>query len=78
MVTKKQLQAEISELKAEVKRLKDFQEEKVFKFLKGINEKLTKHIKEENEGNEELDRIAEWLKDERIDDVQMFINKGDK
>lgn len=43
-----------------------------------LNTKITKHMKNENEANEEVDLINEWLKDERIDDVQEFINKGNK
>ncbi len=63
MVTKKQLKAEIDLLK---------------KCMRGINDKISRHIKEENQADEETDKIAEWLKDERIDDIQQFINKGNK
>ena len=46
--------------------------------MQGLNSKIARHIKEEKQAEEETDKIAEWLKDERIDDVQEFINKGNK
>lgn len=70
MVTKKQLKAEIDNLKGELELMK--------KCLQGLNTKIARHIKEEKQAEEETDKIAEWLKDERIDDVQEFINKGNK
>ena len=72
-----ELLAKIEGLENEVKDLKE-ERKKVFKCLKGLNEKITKHIKNENEANEEVDRIIDWLSDERIDEVQSFIKKGNK
>lgn len=72
-----ELLAKIEGIENEVEDLKE-ERDKVIKCLKCLNKKITKHIKEEKQAEEETDKIAEWLKDERIDDVQEFINKGNK
>lgn len=85
MVTKKKLIADIKALseetailRTELKESKAFAE-MLFNAIKALNGKLNKHLKdEEKQGNEESVKIAKWLNDPRIEDVQQFINKGDK
>lgn len=50
----------------------------LFNALRAINKKVNTHIKGENDKKEEDDKVQEWLKDDRIDEVQDFLNKGVK
>ena len=50
----------------------------LFNAIKTINKKVNKHIKGEENEKEQQDVINEWLSDERVDNVQKFINKGVK
>ena len=75
------LAKENNELKAEKEareRVTDKQITMLFNALKAINKKINTHIKGENNKIEEDDKVQEWLKDDRIDEVQDFLNKGVK
>ena len=50
----------------------------LFNALRAINKKVNTHIKGENDKKEEDDKVQDWLKDDRIDEVQDFLNKGVK
>lgn len=50
----------------------------LFNALRAINKKVNTHIKGEKNKKEEDDKVQDWLKDDRIDEVQDFLNKGVK
>ena len=75
------LAKENNELKAEKKaseKITDKQITMLFNAVKAINKKINKYIKDENNKQENNDKVQEWLKDDRIDEVQDFLNKGIK
>ena len=74
MVTKKDLLKQIDELKKQLEE----SNEKIFNALKGLNNKINKHIKGEKKESLDKDVIKDWLTDPRVDEVQSFINKGVK
>ena len=94
MVSKKELLKRIASLEEENARLSkentelkenkeasdktDKQITMLFNALRAINKKINTHIKGEKDKNEEDDRVQNWLKDDRIDEVQDFLNKGVK
>ncbi|MBQ7976975.1 MAG: hypothetical protein IJ301_00025 [Clostridia bacterium] len=75
------LAKENNELKAE-KEVREKATEKqitmLFNALRAINKKVNTHIKGEKDEKEEDDKVQNWLKDDRIDEVQDFLNKGVK
>ncbi len=94
MVSKKELLKRIASLEEENARLSkentelkenkeasvktDKQITMLFNALRAINKKVNTHIKGENDKKEEDDKVQDWLKDDRIDEVQDFLNKGVK
>ena len=94
MVSKKELLKRIASLEEENARLSkentelkenkeasdktDKQITMLFNALRAINKKINTHIKGENDKKEEDDKVQDWLKDDRIDEVQDFLNKGVK
>lgn len=46
--------------------------------LVAINKKLVSHIKGEKDKTEEDKNIENWLRDDRIDEIQDFLHKGVK
>lgn len=51
---------------------------KLWDSIKAINKKVNKIKKDEKTEKEENDKINDWLKDSRIDEVQDFLHKGGK
>ena len=49
-----------------------------FNALKAINTKVNSHIKGEERKKEEDDKVQDWLKDDRVDEIQDFLHKGVK
>ena len=94
MVSKKKLLDKITKLEADKIRLQEKNKEllekleeksnheekfkQIFNSLRGLNKKINKHIKGEETKKEEDDKVQDWLKDDRIDEVQDFLNKGVK
>ena len=75
------LAKENNELKAEKEareKATDKQITMLFNALRAINKKVNTHIKGEKDKKEEDDKVQGWLKDDRIDEVQDFLNKGVK
>lgn len=70
MVSKKQLQKEIKTLSSKYDR--------ILQSLVAINKKLVSHIKGEKDKTEEDKNIENWLRDDRIDEIQDFLHKGVK
>lgn len=74
------LSKENTELKAE-KEASDKTEKRItmlFNALRAINEKVNSHIKGEERKKEEDDKVQDWLKDDRVDEIQDFLHKGVK
>lgn len=75
------LAKENSELKTEKEARENATDKQItmlFNALRAINKKINTHIKGEKDNKEEDDRVQNWLKDDRIDEVQDFLNKGVK
>ena len=75
------LAKENSELKTEKEARENATDKQItmlFNALRAINKKINTHIKGENDKKEEDDKVQDWLKDDRIDEVQDFLNKGVK
>ena len=75
------LAKENNELKAEKEareKATDQQITMLFNALRAINKKVNTHIEGEKDKKEEDDKVQDWLKDDRIDEVQDFLNKGVK
>lgn len=70
MVTRKEL----------IERIEKLEEEKVLLFnaVKALNKKINKHIKGEQADKQETDKINDWLKDDRVDEIQDYLHKGVK
>jgi hypothetical protein len=94
MVSKKELLKKIALLESENEAVKkentelkeeleardnnDKQMKMLFNALRALNKKVNKHIKGEQEAKDENDVIEDWLKDDRVDEVQSFLHKGVK
>lgn len=50
----------------------------LFNALRAINTKVNSHIKGEERKKEEDDKVQDWLKDDRVDEIQDFLHKGVK
>lgn len=74
MVTKKSLLGRIENLERDNAKLKEM----VIKSITALNKKISKHLKEEKAESEQSEVIKSWLEDERIEEIQSFINKGVK
>ena len=73
------LSKENTELK-ENKEASDKTEKRItmlFNALRAINTKVNSHIKGEERKKEE-DKVQDWLKDDRVDEIQDFLHKGVK
>lgn len=74
------LTKENTELKAD-KEASDKTEKRItmlFNALRAINTKVNSHIKGEERKKEEDDKVQDWLKDDRVDEIQDFLHKGVK
>lgn len=74
------LSKENTELKAN-KEASDKTEKRItmlFNALRAINTKVNSHIKGEERKKEEDDKVQDWLKDDRVDEIQDFLHKGVK
>ena len=74
------LSKENTELKAN-KEASDKTEKQItmlFNALRAINTKVNSHIKGEERKKEEDDKVQDWLKDDRVDEIQDFLHKGVK
>lgn len=74
------LSKENTELKAD-KEASDKTEKRItmlFNALRAINTKVNSHIKGEERKKEEDDKVQDWLKDDRVDEIQDFLHKGVK
>lgn len=74
------LSKENTELKAD-KEASDKTEKRItmlFNALRAINTKVNSHIKGEERKKEEDDIVQDWLKDDRVDEIQDFLHKGVK
>lgn len=72
------LAKENSELKTEKEARENGTDKRItmlFNALRSLNKKVNTHIKDEKEVYEEKDKVDEWLRDERVDEIQPFINK---
>ena len=94
MVSKKELLKRIASLEEENARLSkentELKENKeasdktekritmLFNALRAINTKVNSHIKGEERKKEEDDKVQDWLKDDRVDEIQDFLHKGVK
>ena len=70
MVTRKELIARIEKLEEE--------KELLFNAVKALNKKVNKHVKGVQANKQETDKINDWLKDDRVDEIQDYLHKGVK
>jgi exonuclease VII small subunit len=74
VVTRKKFKERIKDLEMEVKRLEQAKER-----LEEANKRLLEELEAEKEkGKQGRDKIQEWLSDERVDEIQPYLNKGIK
>ena len=77
MVKKKDLVKRIEDLEKTVEVLSNGYKP-FFNAVIALNKKVVKILTKEGVNKTEIEKVSEWLKDDRIEEIQDYLNKGAK